>query len=507
MSNTQAFDELWAKALDKYIETTSRTESEQALLKQLKTPDDLEKQLETDRDKFSSFRAKQGKLTGRLKKVVKPFTVLSGIASSAISLSPFAPASTIFGAVVFVVKAADGVSEAYDWIDQLFDKLGDFTVRLDEYCTEDIGPHLGTKVVQILECLLEILARSEKTIKVGRWKKYAAVLFLGKDEEIKASFDKLAKLFDDEQRLVSAIIFATNQRMDKRIEGIEKIGKKTLEGVNVIQQGQQDQARDKILDWIFSTTKFPDQWSDIIARREEGTGLWFLDTPEFDKWINESRQTLFCPGMPGAGKTMMAAITIEHVLRTKQNDSNAVTYIFCNYKTQADHNTTTLLAAILRQLVQTRRTIPEPVSRLYKQHSNRGTKPSLEEIFGTLQSVLRSFSRVYMVVDALDECLGKTRKWLLERILALQKDSSINLCLMATSRFVPEIEKGFKGKPKLDIRASDGDVKRFVAGQIDLLPEFVQSDGKLRILVQDTITQAVAGMLVYRVSFYNITSS
>ena len=140
------------------------------------------------------------------------------MASSAISLSPFAPASTIFGALLFVVQAAGGVSEAYDWIDQLFDKLGDFTVRLEEYCKDGISPNLATKVVQILDCLLEILARSEKAIKIGRWKKYAAVLFLGKDEKIKASFDKLSKLLESEQRLISAIAFATNQRMDKRIQ-------------------------------------------------------------------------------------------------------------------------------------------------------------------------------------------------------------------------------------------------------------------------------------------------
>ena len=63
---------------------------------------------------------------------MKPSAVFSSVVSSAISSSPFAPASTIFGAVVFVVKAANGVSEVYNWIDQLFDKLSDFAVRVEE---------------------------------------------------------------------------------------------------------------------------------------------------------------------------------------------------------------------------------------------------------------------------------------------------------------------------------------------------------------------------------------
>jgi hypothetical protein len=112
MAPHQDFEELWEEAVEKYIDSTGRTPVEQTLLGQLKSPQDLEKHLEGDRDKFDGFRAKHGKLTGRLKRVIRPFTALSNVASSAISVSPFAPASTIFGAVLFVVQAAGGVSEA-----------------------------------------------------------------------------------------------------------------------------------------------------------------------------------------------------------------------------------------------------------------------------------------------------------------------------------------------------------------------------------------------------------
>jgi hypothetical protein len=64
--------------------------------------------------KFSRFRVKHSKLTGRLKAAIKIFVVLSSVASSAVSLSPFAPASTVFGGIVFLVKAANRVLDAYD---------------------------------------------------------------------------------------------------------------------------------------------------------------------------------------------------------------------------------------------------------------------------------------------------------------------------------------------------------------------------------------------------------
>ena len=68
-----------------------------------------------------------------------------------------------------------------------------------------------------------------------------------------------------------------------------------------------------IMEWL-SPSDFPAQQYDIICRRQEGTGEWFLETPEFTRWLEGSDKTLFCPGIPGAGKTMMAAITIGSLL-------------------------------------------------------------------------------------------------------------------------------------------------------------------------------------------------
>jgi Cdc6-like AAA superfamily ATPase len=298
------------------------------------------------------------------------------------------------------------------------------------------------------------------------------VVFLGRDEKIKASFDKLAKLFEDEHRLVSAITFATNQRMDKRIEEIEKTAEEILRaakraeiGVNAIQQGQQGQLRDNILDWI-SSTNFPAQQYDFIARREEGTGNWFLNAPEFDNWIRGLEPTLFCPGMPGAGKTMMAAMVIDHLSRTIQNDHTGVAYVYCNYKVRVDRHATSLLTAILRQLVQAQLSIPEPISRLYEHYHTSGTRPSAEEIYSALQSVLRYYSSVYLVVDALDECLDGegTRPPLLAKLRGLQRGADVDLHLMVISRDIPEIAEEFKLAPSLEVRASDEDGETIYCG-------------------------------------------
>ena len=112
----------------------------------------------------------------------------------------------------------------------------------------------------------------------------------------------------------------------------------------------------------------------------------------------------------------------------------------------------------------------------------------------TLDSVIANYSRVYIVVDALDECADSdgTRRELLTNLGGLQNETNTNL--MATSRFEPHVMKMFKGVLSLRIRASDDDIKQFVRGQIHRLPNCVQRDPDLQRKIQDDIVEATDGM-------------
>jgi hypothetical protein len=48
---------------------------------------------------------------------------------------------------------------------------------------------------------------------------------------------------------------------------------------------------------------------------------------------------------------MVAAITIDYLLNSVQNNAYRVAYVYCNYKSQADQDVTSMLAAILKQLI------------------------------------------------------------------------------------------------------------------------------------------------------------
>ena len=191
---------------------------------------------------------------------------------------------------------------------------------------------------------------------------------------------------------------------------------------------------------------------------------------------------------------MIAAIAVDHLLKTVQSSTSGVAYIYCDYKAKEDQDTCHMLAAMLKQLVQAQPQLFEPVEGLYILHQNKGTRPSIDEIFNTLKDAVAHYSTTYIVVDALDECQDSngTRLQFLARLEDLQSYSDIRL--MFTSRFIPEIVNRFQNATKLEVQASKEDVERYLAGQLYRLPRCIQNDVALQGTIQDAIIEATGGM-------------
>ncbi|KAM6486673.1 nucleoside phosphorylase domain-containing protein [Trichoderma sp. SZMC 28011] len=247
----------------------------------------------------------------------------------------------------------------------------------------------------------------------------------------------------------------------------------------------------KILDWI-TPTDYGLQQSDYFQRRQPGTGRWLLDSGKFQSWITGCKQTLFCPGMPGAGKTILTSIVVDYLVSKFRLGDVGIAYIYCNFHRHHEQNTGDLLASILKQLVETQSLLPECVKDLYESHQSRRTRPSVDELHKTLRSIIASYSKVFIIVDALDECQtsNNTRIKFLFKLFDIQDESHINI--FATSRPIPEIYKKFKESTVIEVRARTDDVRNYLESQIS------QSDSELlnicREDIKTKITEAAEGM-------------
>ncbi|KAI9765366.1 MAG: hypothetical protein M1840_007446 [Geoglossum simile] len=251
----------------------------------------------------------------------------------------------------------------------------------------------------------------------------------------------------------------------------------------------------EILNWLTPIDYGPQQ-SDFIKRRQKGTGTWLLHTTEFNTWLNQRNKALYCSGIPGAGKTILTSIVIDHLCSKYRTDfSVGIAYLYCNFRQQHQQKPEDLLSSLLKQLVQKQASMPESVEKLYKRHNRERTRPSPNEILEALESVAPQYSRVFIIVDALDECSvsDSERQKFLSAIFNLQAKTGANI--FATSRINDNIAKLFGVALSLQIHAKDEDIESYLDGRMPLLQSDILDDA-LRGMIRREVIRAVDGMFL-----------
>ncbi|KAJ6571215.1 ankyrin repeat-containing domain protein, partial [Mycena capillaripes] len=233
--------------------------------------------------------------------------------------------------------------------------------------------------------------------------------------------------------------------------------------------------------------------ADVSQARQPGTGEWLLADPDFQEW-KSAGGTLWCHGIPGAGKTILVSMVVDHLSAESLGTDTGVACIYLNHKESETQTPSNLLANLWKQLVLGR-DISAKVQKMYKQQSEKGTTPSIDEIQDVLVSLVVELEKVYIVVDAVDEYPEIQRHILLTRLAAMGR--TVNL--MITSR--PHIAHDMPPPQikTLEIRANNEDVRRYIEEQIKMSPRLlrhVQKQPDLREEIQSKIGTTVDGMFL-----------
>ena len=84
-------------------------------------------------------------------------------------------------------------------------------------------------------------------------------------------------------------------------------------------------------------------------------------------------------------------------------DETAVLVIYNDYKDQQTQSTANLVGALLQQIVLRGADVSKELMTLYQEHQGGRTPPTLDKLCGVLCGEVRKLSKVFIVVDALDE--------------------------------------------------------------------------------------------------------
>jgi hypothetical protein len=233
-----------------------------------------------------------------------------------------------------------------------------------------------------------------------------------------------------------------------------------------------------------------------MDKRQEGTGQWFLKSPEFVAWVEGPTRTLLCPGIPGAGKTFMTAIVVNYLREAfMRREDIGIAVLYCIYSIREEQTKEELLAGILRQLIKHRHCDSGRVITLYEHRKDAGRRPSFSQQSKLLQCVAATYSTVFVVADAEDECEGIEWSPLMSELGHLQSCFPA-LRLMVTFRPHVTVTEKSTCATSFEIRADSWDLRHYISGRMSRLSKHVEDDASLRKMVLHEITIAADGMLV-----------
>lgn len=268
----------------------------------------------------------------------------------------------------------------------------------------------------------------------------------------------------------------------------------------------------------------PDTSLNYKAAREKhqrGTGSWFVGGPDFKNWkdgppdsvlwlrggrklfiferpwhsftctlqldaerpyCGEYRSSLFYEESYKSFNSSSAMENVKDSCRGKPSVGYAY-FFFDGTSAQSKlANHESLIRSIIMQLSDLVDGIPPELVALYEGEHNGRSQPLLASLENTLLRIIQSFSAVYFVIDALDECDDRPK--LLRWIDSVTSHTSGILHLMITSRPEPDIKDRLRSLCNLrevdvaDRRASD-DIRRYIDTSLSEVHAWTNSQKEL----------------------------
>ncbi|KAJ5093886.1 hypothetical protein N7456_009747 [Penicillium angulare] len=527
------FSSIYQHAEARYQEITD-AKVDAKFLRKIQTIEDLVQEIETQNDGFKSFREYRGKLFSSMRLALHPIETLGNMAAGGAS-TVFAPSSVVFGAVTYLIDAAKGVSSSYDAIEELMKSLKEFTVRLKIYSQERISEDMSERLIDVLVTLMEIFALSTREMRRGRLRKFGRNVLLGNDDAISAAVAKLDKLTQVEGRLVQAETLTVSKKTGRVVDDVATAVNATHTAVQETgrtvdeMSAQMTEVNDKLDNLLVSVNEAPQPQSDILRyilgpsqpdsaqtwydriskTRIPGTGDWIVKENMFRAWIKENNPTLLVSGIPGAGKSYLAATMIDF-LNDQFAQSNeghvsvSVAYFFFKDDNPDTRSVHQALRDLAYQISMTNTAYQKHVRRIEDSAAISTIEAAWRRLF--VDFFLESTnvqSSAYIIIDGIDEADDEERRLLFSLARDIQENAdstTLRLAFIGRPHMSDQLYESLEAEvPTIHVTMNKNaaDVERYIKASIQKSMFLRKTSVKLRQEILATSSSRAEGMFLW----------
>ncbi|KAI9860062.1 MAG: hypothetical protein M1813_006410, partial [Trichoglossum hirsutum] len=303
-------------------------------------------------------------------------------------------------------------------------------------------------------------------------------------EESSKCFQRCMSLVD----ILSYLLNAAKERTDKGRAAKKQAAKES------------EKLRVKLLRWL-NEIKFDEDHDTIYSKRYPDTGNWLVQDGRFQQWFkNQTSALLWCYGKPGAGKSVLA-----HGL----NDKVGIAFAYIRHNSLESQQPSRIVSTFIKQLCWKKEQVPQYLLDFYDAYSRTDRTPPLDKYIDTLLCLAKSYTQIFLVIDALDECKQDEEDQIVnrEQILGFVFNLADRIScakVLVTSRIETDIAHAFacRKTPVIQIEARNvmEDITTYVNGRVGDLIKI----GKLRLRspslkqkINETLITRAEGMFLW----------
>ncbi|KAL4970913.1 ankyrin repeat-containing domain protein [Aspergillus stella-maris] len=207
-----------------------------------------------------------------------------------------------------------------------------------------------------------------------------------------------------------------------------------------------------------------------------GTGVWLLENPVFQSWHLGRSQHLWLQGLAGCGKTILSATVLDYLAKGK--DSLVLSFFF-DFGDTTKQTLNGMLRSLAFQIYQSGVDSAVNLDMLFHAHQTGSSQPATKALLDIVHKMLAVQSKIYIVLDALDESTTRDDIIIWIKDVVSQPDL-VHVQLLCTSRpeseflrHIPSLVREQNCLP-LDTQAVDSDIRSWVTAQLSQRHDFTE---------------------------------